>query len=380
MRSSEATLINRIPLLLLSLDYPPNDGGISRLGAGLVTTMVGRGLSPRIVSLVDAGKSGIHRPAATHVDVEPARSRRDLQIFCNVRAHLAKYGRDAPILATVWNPEATLALLAGARRVSILAHGNEVMPYLRSGLKGRLRRYVLKRAHVVICNSRFTESLVLDAAPAARTMVVNPGVDATLATRTRAEARSIHNIDATANVILTVARLDAIKGHETVLRALAALPAERRQSFVYVIVGKGDMREALERQANQLGIADLVRFEGFVADSELPEWYAAADAFVLTSVVDPQRRGMEGFGMAFTEAQAAGLAVIGTRSGGIPDAVSEGEGGWLIDERDAEALAGHLRRLNDDPASFRMQGAKGAARVRREMNWTTYTDRILAAI
>ncbi len=113
-----------------------------------------------------------------------------------------------------------------------------------------------------------------------------------------------------------------------------------------------------------------------MADEGLLKWYAAADLFLLCSVVDPLLRGMEGFGMALTEAQAAGIPVIGTRSGGIPDAVKEDEGGWLIDEGDYQALAKHLLALAQDTNTFADQGALGAQRVRREMSWVGYAARI----
>jgi phosphatidylinositol alpha-1,6-mannosyltransferase len=365
-------------LLLLSLDYPPNDGGISRLSSGLTQALLDAGCVPRVVTFPASDKGGLARPQVEYVEIPRYKGVRDFQLMRAVR----HAGRDTPILTTVWNPEASLALLSGARRVAILAHGNEVMPYPRKGLKASIRQWVMERARVVICNSRFTETLVQQIAPRANTTVLNPAINADhfVPPRSKHQARTILGLPSDARILLTVARLDPIKGHETVLRSMATLPEPQRKNFYYVIIGKGEMQNQLSDLSRALGLGEQVHFAGFVTDADLPLWYGAADLFVLPSVVDPSRRGMEGFGMVLTEAQAAGLPVIGTRSGGIPDAVREGEGGWLIAERDTKALAIHLLNLLSAPEIFAEQGRRGSERVRREMTWNSYAHRLLELI
>lgn len=369
-------------LLVLSLDFPPNDGGISRLAADAVSALGQAGAKIRVATFAANSQIGLVRPACEVVEIGRRKGLRDWQLIREIRSHLRRHGKGAQILATIWNPEATLAMLAGARRVTILAHGNEVMPYPHPGPKSLIRRIVLERARVVICNSRFTESFVRRIAPQARTEVLNPAVDTQrFAPRVpRAQARRFLGLPLVARVVLTVARLDPVKGHETVLRALAALSELQRARILYVIIGSGAMRRPLAAQVHALGLSDCVRFAGFVPDDDLLMWYTAADLCVMPSIVDTGRSAMEGFGMTLTEAQAVGLPVIGTRSGGIPDAVAEGDGGWLIDERDAQALADHLRRLIDQPEDFADQGRRAAARMRREMSWDGYARRLLELI
>ncbi len=180
-------------------------------------------------------------------------------------------------------------------------------------------------------------------------------------------------------MILTVSRLLAYKGHDVVFRALAALPDEVRGRFVYLVAGRGPDRGRIEATADRLGVAHLVRWPGFVDEDRLPELYRAADLFALcTRATD--RREVEGFGLALLEAQACGTPVVGTASGGIPDAVVPGEGGWLIDPDDDEALADILYRLDDDPASFRGAGAAARARAERDGTWDRYLERFEAAL
>jgi phosphatidylinositol alpha-1,6-mannosyltransferase len=369
--------------ILLSLDYPPNDGGISRLSAGLAEALREAERSPIVVTFAAQGRQGLARPIVAHIEVNRRKGMRDLQIMQAVRHHLdTARSCDVPILATVWNPEATLAMLVGAKRVSILAHGNEVMPYRSGHPKALLRRFVLERAHAVICNSRFTQGLVRDIAPRAHTSVLSPAVDAE-AFRPKLDRRAARlslGLPEQARILLTIARLDPIKGHETVLRAMGQLPPEARRQLYYVIVGKGQMRDSLEVMAAKLSLSEQVFFAGFVGDCDLHKWHAAADVFILASRIDRSRRGMEGFGMALTEAQAAGLPVIGTKSGGIPDAIKDGEGGWLIDEEDTCALAARLSELVAHPEAFWREGTRAAARIQREMTWAGYADRLLDLI
>jgi phosphatidylinositol alpha-1,6-mannosyltransferase len=365
-------------LLVLSLDYPPNDGGISRLASGVVASLHGLGATLTVVTFGAGDRLGPDRPSSTVVEVSHLKGWRDLELMRQVRSFIRRNGRDAPILSTVWNPEATIALIAGGRRISILAHGNEVMPYGRPSLKGWLRGVILTSAHVVICNSRYTETLVKRVAPRSRTVVLNPAIDVDdcAAKISRQDARVRLGLPPSARIALTVARLDPMKGHETVIRAIAGLPTHEREAVVYVIVGKGEMHERLSELAFDLGVQAQVVFAGFVADEELPLWYRSADVFVLPSIVDETKRAMEGFGMALAEAQSLGVPVIGSRSGGIPDAVTDGEGGWLIDEGDTASLKDLLGLLVRQAEIFEAQGRLGAERIRRDLSWAKYSERL----
>ena len=358
-------------LLLLSLDYPPNDGGISRMAGDITRALTSKGCLIRVVTFSADDNTGSTRPKADYWEISKHKGLRELQLMYAIN----QAGRDTRILATSWNPEATMAMLAGARRVSILVHGDEIMEYNGKPFRTWLRRLVLERAHQVICNSKFNEKLVHKIAPKARTTVLNPGINIERfkVSYEKTEIRQQLRLPLGKKILLTVSRLVKNKGHETVLRAISLLNAQQRSKLLYVIIGKGYMLEQLIALTEQLKIVDQVKYVGF-KDDDLPLWYQASDLFVLTST------GIEGFGIAFTEAQAAGLAAIGTRCGGIPDAVREGEGGWLIDERDTLALANHLKKLLVEPEVIEEQGRLGLARMKREFSLDNYTRRLLELI
>lgn len=365
-------------IAVLSYDYPPNDGGISRLASAVVSELSKRAHEVDVLSLAADGRAGPEQPAASTREVPRAWPMRDLETF----RYLRRLPAGTPVLATIWNPEATLAWLAGRARVTVMAHGNEVMPYpsgLAPWVKDRLRRRVLGSAQAVVCNSRYTQRLVHDLAPGANTVVICPAVDAErfAGEHDPAAIRRQLGLPLDKKLALSVSRLDAYKGHDVVLRALAKLPPEIRGRLHYAIAGRGSHLAASQKLASELGLNDCVTWLGFVGDETLPGLYACSDLFVLCTREDPQARGVEGFGMVFLEAQAAGLAVVGTRAGGIPDAIVEGEGGWLVPQDDVDAVASHLSNLAASVAPFRHQGLLGRERVRRDATWARYVDRLL---
>lgn len=365
-------------MVILSYDYPPNDGGISRLCAAVVRELLDRGAAVEIVTLMAGKDAGLIRPVSVVHDVPRAKFQRELA----TAKLLLTAGKGKALLASVWNPEATLAWLLRRRDLWVMAHGNEVMPYPSGGLhaiKGWMRRRVLGYGRAVICNSRYTERLVKELAPAARTCVINPGVDAERfqVDEDAAACRARFGFSNERRVLLSVSRMDAYKGHDVVLRAIAALPPAARAGLHYVVAGKGSHLPVLQAQAESLGVADQVSWLGFVADTDLPYLYKAADLFVLCTREDPTARGVEGFGMVFLEAQAAGLPVIGTRAGGIPDAIVEGEGGWLIDQDDVGGLVEHLKAVIGDPGPYRAQGERGRLRAETSASWSAYVDKLI---
>mgnify|MGYP001573769111 FL=1 len=368
-------------IAVLSYDYPPNDGGISRLASALVVELSQRNFDVNVLSIAADGRAGLVRPDVPTREVPRSRLRRDLATF----QYLWDYPKDACILATVWNPEATLAWLTGKTNITVMAHGNEVMPYSRRGapmFKRRLRRRILAAAQTVVCNSRYTEQLVLELSPDANTVVIRPAVDAVRFSADHDKISVCRRLGLPKDklIVLSVSRLDAYKGHDTVLHALAKLDSSLRAKLHYAVAGQGGHLQELQNLAVELQLVDCVSWLGFVSEDELPGLYACADLFVLCTREDSVARGVEGFGMVFLEAQASGLPVLGTRAGGIPDAIVEGQGGWLVPQDDLDAVAEHLAQLAQNPEPYRQQGALGRERVCREASWARYADQLLDAM
>jgi phosphatidylinositol alpha-1,6-mannosyltransferase len=171
--------------------------------------------------------------------------------------------------------------------------------------------------------------------------------------------------------LVTVARLVPHKGVDVTIRALRLL-AEEFPDLCYAIVGEGSYQPSLEALARETGLADRVHFLADVRDAELPLAYALADVYV--GVSRQTARDVEGFGISLLEAQASGKPVVAGRSGGMPDAVREGETGLLTDPEDPAAVAAAIARLLREPALAGRLGAGGRSAVERYYNWDRVVD------
>jgi phosphatidylinositol alpha-1,6-mannosyltransferase len=158
-----------------------------------------------------------------------------------------------------------------------------------------------------------------------------------------------------------------MKGHDVVIEALPDLVA-RHPGIVYLIVGAGPNRPALERLAGDRGVEAHVRFAGVVPARELGAHYALATVFVQLSRATGEYDGLEGFGLTFLEAASHGVASIAGRSGGVPEAICEGESGVLVTPEDPAAFARAAGRLLDDPAELRRLST-GARRWAARHTW-----------
>lgn len=366
---------------VFSFDYPPNHGGIARLCATFATALKQSGVSAHV--LTQRAEKGIETPFIDRtISTQRVSRARPIREWYALKAMIGK--RNQGCISGIWYPEGLIAALAGARPHIILAHGAELFPPLqtwRRPLWAWLRRIVLTSADIVIANSQYTAQLVRSFTPAANVAAVPLAVDHNIfVPNNRTQARTQWGIDERLRVLCSVSRVHRFKGHDMVLHALATLPSAMRADFTYLVAGQGPALVDLQALANQLGVADQVRWLGFVSEEQLPSLYQAADLFVLTTRETPTAQAVEGFGLVFLEAQACGTPVIGTRTGGIPDAVTHGDGGWLIEQDDIDALTENLCKLYADPTAFAAMGKRARQRVERYYTWNHYFARFRRAL
>jgi len=156
--------------------------------------------------------------------------------------------------------------------------------------------------------------------------------------------------------LLTVGRLVAIKGHEYVMRAMAKL-RDLGCRLNLDIVGDGPEKEKLAGLIRELKLEELVRLRGSLDSRAIGELMNQAHIFILASV--NIEGDQEGQGLALQEAQAAGLPVIATRHGALPEGLVEGESGFLVPERDVDALADRINYLMAHSGLWASMGIKG---------------------
>jgi len=269
------------------------------------------------------------------------------------------------------------ALLAGRARPRAVVHtyhGHVLAGYFsprKTAVFRWIERLLARRTSALVAvSTQVRDDLVsMRIAPAARFAVVPYGfdlsgrVDPTGALRdpVRTELGAADRF-----VVGWVGRLTAIKQPLLLVRTLGGLVDEGVDALLCV-VGDGPDRAETEALAGELGLAERCRFVGHQKD--LRGWYAAFDAFCLTSA-------NEGTPVAAIEALAAERPVVSTRVGGVPAVVEEGETGLLAPDGDAHALAAALARLARDPALRARMGRRGAERMRELFGTERMVDEI----
>ncbi|MFA4907246.1 MAG: glycosyltransferase family 4 protein [archaeon] len=261
----------------------------------------------------------------------------------------------------------------------VYVYGSETFRFGRNPLFIRFIKLILKSTARIVPNSRFTmdEFLALGI-PEEKFTVVTPGVDTQRFFPETKDLTLLNKLGLTAEnlVLLTVARLDERKGHDSVIRALPRL-VEKFPQIVYLIVGKGREEAKLRQIAEKYGVTNHVIFCGYVADTELPKYYNLCDLFVLlnrqTAEDDRLRGDYEGFGIVFLEASACGKPVIAGNYGGIADAVADGQSGFIPNLRDGtndEIVLATFERLLGQSELREKLGQFGRQRAVESFDWT----------
>jgi glycosyltransferase involved in cell wall biosynthesis len=259
----------------------------------------------------------------------------------------------------------------GAERLVVTPYGSDVEA-LPAGLRGvvarRLLRTVLRRARAVVTASAYlmdrTEAFGALPDPAVRE-VIGFGVD------WRRFAAAERPPRGRAPIVIGYAKgLHAYYGPLVLLDAIARLRNEAVPVRLRV-AGQGPLAATLAERASVLGIEGMVEWPGELPDHALPAFFGDLDLFAM-----PSHR--EAYGVAALEAAAAGVPVVASRVGGIPEVVADGESGLLVPPGDAAALADALAALARDPGRRRQMGAAGRCLVRERHDRSRAVDRMLA--
>lgn len=167
--------------------------------------------------------------------------------------------------------------------------------------------------------------------------------------------------------VLSVGRLDVSKGQEYTIRAVHQLREQGRSVRLH-LVGLGPAEQSLRSLVANLGLEKSVVFHGLMVDDALRAVFDQCQILVLASLSADETRWQETQGVVLQEAQASGLLVIATRTGGIPECVAENESALLVEDRSAEQIAGAITTLIDDPDRWEAWQTHGRAWVERRFS------------
>lgn len=368
--------------LLITNDFPPRPGGIQQFVHNLAVRRPPGSLIVYASTWAGAEKFDADQPfevvreSTGMLLPTPAVARRAAEL---ARAHDCDsvwFGAAAPLglladglrrrtgitraVGITHGHEIGWAALPGARQLlRRIARGNDTLTYL-----GDYQRVRLDRALHGLTELR-------QLAPGVDVDAFHPGVDGSA-------VRARHGLT-DRPVIVCVSRLVPRKGQDMLIRALPEV--RRRVPGAALLIGSGGPdRSRLEKLTRECGVERDVIFTGSVPWEELPTLFAAGDVYAMPCRTRAAGLDVEGLGIVYLEASATGLPVIGGDSGGAPDAVREGETGYVVGGRDLRALTERLVELLSDPAKAKAMGAAGRAWVEREWRWEKQSARLGALL
>ncbi len=221
----------------------------------------------------------------------------------------------------------------------------------------------------MICNSNFTKGWVLDSTRPKYCEVVPMGVD------TDKFAPPAEKPKKNKKLVLSMGRMIPLKGFKYLILAFFNL-LEKQKNVQLILVGDGPDRRELEGLVKEQGLKRQVTFLGRIPNERAVEYLHQADCFVLPSIIDEQGN-TEGLGVVLLEAMACGVPCIGSKVGGIPDVIRDGENGFLVEERDVQALADRIGLLTRDQELCRKMGAQAREFVVVNFDWKVQSRNLL---
>lgn len=367
--------------LLLTNDFPPRTGGIQSYLHELALRLPADDLvvyAPRWDGDAEFDATlpfpVVRHPTSLMLPV-PAVARRAARIIAEHDLEAVWFGAAAPLALL-----APTLRRAGVKRVVASTHGHEVGWSMLPGSRQALRR-IGTTSDVITFVSRYARSRISSAlGPTAALEALSPGVDTSVFRPDPQARRLIRDRWGLGDrpVVACISRLVRRKGQDVLLREWPQV-LRAHPDAVLMIVGGGPDADRLAAAAADLPEGSVV-LTGSVPHEELPAHYAAADLFAMPCRTRGKGLDVEGLGIVFLEASAAGLPVVAGDSGGAPETVREGHTGTVVDGRSGTEVVQAITALLADPDRRRDLGSTGRAWMHRDWTWQGSADRLAALL
>jgi len=369
-------------ILCITNDFGPRAGGIETFVIGLIERLP-QGSVIVYTSRQD-GSEPFDKKWFTEFGVEVIRDRSkillpSLRVGRKVRALVRNRG-----LTTVFfGAAAPLGLLSqglrrsGVKRIVALTHGHEVWWAKVWPFSWAMRRIGNGVDNLTyLGNFTRTEiSRALSRSAADSMRKIAPGIDTDhFAPRADAQALRAELGLSQKKVIVSVGRLVHRKGQDTLIESMPKILVQIPDAHL-LFIGEGPYKDYLVKRAAELKVSHAITFIGRIQYAELPRYICVGDIFAMPSRSRLAGLEVEGLGIVYLEASACGLAVIGGKSGGAPDAVLEGETGFAVDGTSADSVAEAAITLLDDPELARQMGARGRQWIIDEWRWEIWAQK-----
>jgi len=376
--------------LIVTNDFPPRPGGIQ----AFLHNMALRLEPERLVvyaSTWKRGREGVEATAAFDAE-QPFTVVRDstTMLLPTPAATRTAVGllREHGCTAVWFGAAAPLGLMApalrkaGAERLVATTHGHEA-GWAQLPASRQLLHRIGESTDTITYLGEYTRSRIagaLSPEAAARMVQLPPGVDEKVFHPGSGGAEIRARLGLTERpVVVCVSRLVPRKGQDTLILAMPRILA-RQPDAVLLIVGGGPYEKELRRLVRETGVGDSVRFTGAVPWAELPAHYGAGDVFAMPCRTRRGGLDVEGLGIVYLEASATGLPVVAGDSGGAPDAVLDGETGWVVRGGSPEEAADRIVALLGDPELRRNMGERGRQWVEEKWRWDLLAERLRALL
>lgn len=371
-------------LLMVTQDFPPDTGGIQTYSYSHANNFATK---CEWFGVICPDKKGADKTdQKLHFPVKRLKIRNDLMLF-SLFKNLHPFLNENPADATFHSQWQTAAAGIRARekgllrKVFVAAHIRELLfnpfehfPILKNSFI-RYRQKVLKNVDHFYPVSDYTAGRLINmGVDESRITVVINGTDPEqFYPESSIKLKNELGLN-NKKVILTITRLVKRKGIDTVLEAMKEVIKKVPETH-YLIVGDGVDKERLELIVDKKNLTNRVTFTGKVPYDKLKAYYNIGDIFVMPSKTNPP--DVEGFGIVFLEANACGLPVIGSDSGGIPSAIKNGKTGFIVPEGNPALLAERMVQLLRDSDLCKKFGNEGRRWVVEEANWTALNKKLI---
>ena len=343
--------------LLITLEYPPFNGGVANYYANLVKYWP----KNESIKVVDNSRGELFSGTGPFpwfkTIVVIWKNRRNKTFDYLLIGHILPLGTAAFIVSLIMPV-----------KYAVILHGLDFTSAISTFRKKIISSLILKRADKVICANSYVAGLVkeLDINLSKKIIVKNPGVEVSQIKVEQSRLESIKKDYSLENsiIILSIGRLVLRKGFDKMIEALSLIKDE---PIKYFIIGVGEKEKYLKDLVTKLNLNDKVFFLGSLSQTDKHAWLEVSDIFAM-----PARRigkDFEGFGIVYLEANLHSKPVIAGQSGGIEDAVVDGKTGLLVNPENANEISKLISLLSKNRELRERLGKQGKERVVSEFNW-----------
>ncbi len=366
-------------LLIATIEFPPQKGGIANYLAGLAGALP----SDKVVVL-----------CPRHEGAQNFDSHESYKIYRKNLFYKFIWPKWLPMIYHLWRAsrrEKVEAILVGqilpvgtAAMIFnkffkipyfISCHGMDILTAAGDPRKKNLMNKILEQASGVIANSEFTKNELMKLGVLENKItIIYPGVKVAGGIEPEKILEIKNRLGlADKKIILTVGRLVARKGHDKVIKAMPKI-LERAPNAIYVVAGDGPERKNLELEIKNYELENNVLLLGKISEEKKNAFYQLCDVFVMV----PRQIGadVEGFGTVYLEANSFGKPVVAGGSGGVVEAVVGGATGLVVDPENIGEISDAVIKILSDEALAKKLGEQGRERVEKEFNWQTQTEKL----